>query len=793
MTKIEFRVTQAVIGIIAVVLILGVIFVSQHGPVWRETVGEQSANTDLKTFTSWNDVKLFLNSSSPSQRGYYGYGGDMAIATMATGAPTAGAVPRQASSAESTSTAQSQTATDFSTTNVQVEGVDEADKMKNDGKYIYTISGGNVVILEAYPASGMKILSTINDSTQFENLFVAGDKLVVFGSDNFNWEPIVIAQQREFGIEPTPAQVEGSEGSGNSGEGQVQIASTGSAQAGVATAQPGTAIAIAPSPGIARPTAIRPDIYPYPYYSASSVVKIYDISNRTSPQLLKTINYKGNYVSSRLIGNKVYLISSESIYYGGIPRPLYAIDGNVRAMQPSEINYFDYPFDNYQFTTILGLDLSDLQKEEQRKVVLMGGSDNVFVSLENAYITFTKYNYFQPMWQIYNTVVVPLMTPTFSEKLNAIDTVDMPEWRKENLKVQVAVDFISTLNQTQQQEIYSEINRGEENASRSYSPVETTSIHKFSLGNVIEYRGEGAVPGHVLNQFAMDENGGYFRIATTVGEVSRVRGETPSKNNLYVLDSALKIVGRLEDLAPGEKIYSARFLGNRAYLVTFKKVDPLFVIGLEDPTNPTLLGKLKIPGYSEYLHPYDETHLIGLGKDAVPAEEGNFAWYQGVKLTMFDVSNVSNPVELATYSIGDRGTDSTALQDHHAFLFSRARNLLVLPIRLAEINEAQYPRGVEPSSYGTFTFQGAYVFNVSLEGFALRGRISHANQEDLSKLGDYYYGYGTDVERSAYIGETLYTISQKWVKANNLQSLTEEGAVQLHFVEQQYGRPITIQ
>ena len=134
MTKIEFRVTQAVIGIIAVVLILGVIFVSQHGPVWRETVGEQSANTDLKTFTSWNDVKLFLNSSSPSQRGYYGYGGDMAIATMATGAPTAGAVPRQASSAESTSTAQSQTATDFSTTNVQVEGVDEADKMKNDGK-----------------------------------------------------------------------------------------------------------------------------------------------------------------------------------------------------------------------------------------------------------------------------------------------------------------------------------------------------------------------------------------------------------------------------------------------------------------------------------------------------------------------------------------------------------------------------------------------------------------------------------------------------------------------------------
>ncbi len=205
-----------------------------------------------------------------------------------------------------------------------------------------------------------------------------------------------------------------------------------------------------------------------------------------------------------------------------------------------------------------------------------------------------------------------------------------------------------------------------------------TGIHKIRLDNgYIEGVADGSVPGWVLNQFSMDESDGYFRIATTTGHAW---GVSTSKNNVYVLDEDLKVVGELEDLAPGEQIYSARFMGNRLYLVTFKKVDPLFVIDLADPTAPRVLGKLKIPGYSNYLHPYDEKHVIGLGKEAVDSEGGSFAWYQGVKLSLFDVSDVSNPREVAKLEIGDRGTDSPALYDHKAFLFSRERNLLVIPI-----------------------------------------------------------------------------------------------------------------
>ena len=148
----------------------------------------------------------------------------------------------------------------------------------------------------------------------------------------------------------------------------------------------------------------------------------------------------------------------------------------------------------------------------------------------------------------------------------------------------------------------------------------------------------------------------------------------------------LQTVGKLENLGTGENFHAARFMGNRCYLVTFQRTDPLFVIDLSQPNNPKLLGELIIPGYSDYLHPLDETHLIGLGKDAVAAE-GNFAWYLGLKLSIFDVADVNNPKEIAKFNIGDRGTSSEALYEPKAFLFDSSKGLLVLPVDLYLINQ----------------------------------------------------------------------------------------------------------
>ena len=306
---------------------------------------------------------------------------------------------------------------------------------------------------------------------------------------------------------------------------------------------------------------------------------------------------------------------------------------------------------------------------------------------------------------------------------------------------------------------------------------EKSSIHRIHIeGDSIEYVASGEVPGMVLNQFSMDEYEGYFRVATTT------HGET-SRNNIYILDMGLNIVGSLSDLAPGEMIYSARFMGERGYLVTFEMIDPLFVIDLSDPYNPRVLGELKITGYSNYLHPYDEDHLIGIGKEAVEAEEEGFAWYQGLKISLFDVSDVSNPVEIGDpVVIGERGSDSPVLWDHKAFLFDKSRNLMVMPVLVAEIDESEYPDGVPAWAYGEPVWQGAYVFHVSLDaGISVEGRITHI--EDIAEPGqEYYYFYSPfSVERCLYIDNVLYTISGAKIKMHNLENLDYIDEVELPF------------
>ncbi len=289
-----------------------------------------------------------------------------------------------------------------------------------------------------------------------------------------------------------------------------------------------------------------------------------------------------------------------------------------------------------------------------------------------------------------------------------------------------------------------------------------TTIYRVHIqANNMSCEASGKVNGHELNQFSMDEYDNHFRIVTT----NWANGT--QRNNLYVLNMNMSIVGKLEDLGVRENLHAVRFIGDRCYLVTFVQTDPLFVIDLTEPTNPTVLGELEIPGYSDYLHPYDENHIIGVGKEAVGASEGGFAWYQGVKISLFDVSNVSHPVQMANYVIGDRGTNTPVLTDHKAFLFDATRNLLVLPVSVAKIDETQYPYGVPSYAYGTTVWQGAYVFNVTLSnGITLRGRITH--MESGANVNDDSYW----VTRALYIENILYTVSDMKVKLSSLEDLT---------------------
>jgi uncharacterized secreted protein with C-terminal beta-propeller domain len=301
----------------------------------------------------------------------------------------------------------------------------------------------------------------------------------------------------------------------------------------------------------------------------------------------------------------------------------------------------------------------------------------------------------------------------------------------------------------------------------TWDATQETAIHRVSISQTdIKYEATGMVPGHVLNQFSMDENGGYFRVVTSNYDFGG------SQTNLYVLNLAMNRVGKLEGLSPGETFYAARFMGDRAYLVTFKRLDPLFVVDLQNPSKPSLLGQLNVTGVSDYLQPYDSGHLIGIGKSAIDVAWENAALFQGLKLSLFDVSNPSSPTDMSDFTVGDRGTDSPALTDQKAVLFDRTLNLLVLPAEVV----GRIPQSLSSTGYSGPTFQGAYVFQVTLQnGIVLRGSITHILNGELPGYNNSAYY----VTRSLYIGSVLYTISTAMIKMNSLTDLSEIGSISL--------------
>jgi inhibitor of cysteine peptidase len=547
--------------------------------------------------------------------------------------------------AEEDASAPASAGSDHSTTNIQVAGVDEADIVKTDGEYIYVASGNKTIIVKAYPPEEAQIVSQIELDGSIIGIFIYGDRLVLFEQEM----PYYFYYDE---------------------------------------------------PGVKDSSML--------YVSPTISIRVYDISDRANPQLAREVSSDGQYISSRMIGDYVYLVVNEPVYEeeGEPILPEIRVGGNETEIPATDIYYSDVADYYYMYTTIIAINTQNDGEEPTYETILLGASSTLYVSLNNIYLTF-------PVW-------------------------------------------------------------GTDILGREVRDSPRTSVHRIHIeGAEIEYMASGDVPGMVLNQFSMDEYDGYFRIATTTW------GETTA-NHVYVLDMELNIVGSLEDLAPGETIYSARFMGERGYMVTFKQVDPLFVIDLSDPNNPRELGYLKVTGYSDYLHPYDETHIIGIGKETTDA--GEFAWYQGVKISLFDVSDVNNPQEIDKLEIGDRGTESPVLWDHKAFLFDRSRNLMVMPILLAEVDQSQYPEGVPSWAYGEPVWQGAYVFDISVDdGLQIRGRITHI--EDIADPEYYYYYSPFAVERSLYIEDVLYTISQAKIKMNSLETLDYINEVELPYTE----------
>ena len=527
---------------------------------------------------------------------------------------------------------------DYSKTNTQVEGVDEADIVKTDGRYIYYLKNDKLTIADT--SNNKLVLTsklTFDDEFYPAEIYINDNKLVIIGT--------VRHEQK---------------------------------------------------------SQKRSKRYYYPSYSEYTAAKIYNIEDKSNAKEERTVEIEGNYLSSRMIGRNLYLISNKYEYNAWLCKE-YELDElredefkpEYRDTVVSEnIKYVDFDCIYYipesEDTSYLNIASLDITKNEPANIEsYLGAGNQIYASTNNIYVTKQKYNY-----------------------------------------------------------------------ERRYYET-STEIYKFELKDAkCKFVKSGEVPGTILNQFSMDEKDGYFRIATTTYGWS----SDDNVNNMYVLDEKLETVGKVEGLAEGEKIYSVRFMGDRAYMVTFVQTDPLFVIDLSTPTAPKVLGELKIPGYSKYLHPYDETHLIGIGEDTkvVNYGYGDVVKTNGMKMALFDVTDPTNPKEMYSVNIGKEGTYSEILNNHKALLFSKEKNIIAFPISMT-------------SDEYEVTFQGAIVYGLSLDkGFELKGKISKYQQNEDSR----YYNRA-NIDRIIYIQDTLYTLSKDLIKATDMNTMETQDNLSL--------------
>ena len=540
----------------------------------------------------------------------------------------------------------------YSNTNIQVAGVDEADTVKTDGKYLYVIANNTVYVMDAgstNPADAKVLAKISSDGTYLSGIYLSqdGSKLAVLGTKYVTYTEV----NKDSSL-----------------------------------------------------------IMPPYWNSGSTFVQVYDLTKKASPALTRNFTISGSYFNSRMIGNYIYTIITENVYTdnGKANLPVVISGAEASNVEPSRIFYTDSADSSYSYTTVIGLNLMD-NSVPSKTTIMMGGASDMFVSANSIYVTYQAWN----------------------------------------------------------------------------TESQNTNIYRISVnqGN-LKIEAKGSVPGSTINKYAMDEYNGYFRIATTTwmqdnattldGAIFKV---TRQLNSIYVLKPDLTISGKLERFKMDESIYSVRFIGNKCYIVTFKQIDPFFVIDMSNPAAPKVAGELKIPGYSSYLHPYDENHIIGIGM------ENNT-----VKLSLFDVTNVNAPKETAKYIVQSQWSDSPIAYDSHAFLFDVQRQLLVIPV---SINNNLF--GIKPvigsaekdsvaSAIAPSYWQGVYVFNLNTaNGFTLRGNITQIDNSDQTKAGDYYWMDSNFViNRALYIGNILYTVSNGAVQLNSLDNLALLGKISLN-------------
>lgn len=466
---------------------------------------------------------------------------------------------------------------DYSDTNNQVEGVQEADIIKTDGEYIYAAVDGDVYLLRENGGnpeilSKIEKIDTVSEegenicgiSERINDIYIAGDRMVLI--------KYVADYDAYYDMMEDAAETDAAPANG--------------------------CVIYGPPAGLAKYTAA-----------------VYDITDRSHPVLLNELGQSGTLIDSRMVGDILYLVYS------------YYVPGEIDETDPS--------------TYVPALYLGDAKTEVAADDIMLLGEPGAA-----QYLTVSSIDVGSPAEFLDTQSILGCGSDIYCNS-------------------ETLVVALTTMEET------NDVSK------------DKTELFRFSLKDgAVTMESQGSVPGYVLNQFSMDEYNGYFRIVTTEnvthyfneGGIASAEQEK-TRNHLFVLDESMNIVGSIEDLARGESIYSARFMGDTGYFVTYRQVDPLFTVDLSTPSEPKILSELKVPGFSNYLHPFGDGLLLGFGQNS-DEESGEI---QGLKLSMFDTSDPAAVAEKHSELLGKKYMWSNAIGNHKAILVDSEKNLIGFP------------------------------------------------------------------------------------------------------------------
>jgi uncharacterized secreted protein with C-terminal beta-propeller domain len=568
--------------------------------------------------------------------------------------------------------AQPRAAHSASGTNNQVAGVDEADIVKTDGRYVYLASNGALRIALAMDP---KIVSVTKLPGAARELFVSGDRAVIYASTGAQAARCTYGYDCTFG-----------------GDG------------------------------------------------SSTKVLVFDVADHTAPKLVRELDLSGSLVAARRIGNAVHTVVADN----DAPGPAYET-------WPANLDMCG------TMENVVRAKFAKLKADNERKI---RAKTTMFPTLRDQGVERALCDGLLRTairdGQAFTTVVSFDLTDDKSAAASA------------TLQSRPGAVFAS------ENALYLSVVHQKRAAAGKWYPTyssvdEASEIHKFRIGSSpkdTRYVGSGIVPGHVLNQFAMDEWYGYLRVATTKGRVPDPKVASVLSVLAEGQGGNLVRVGAIDGIARGEDIRAVRFDDDRAYVVTFKKTDPLFVMDLYQPAHPVILGELKIPGFSTYIHRIDPEHLLSIGFDA--NDHGDFAYFDGVILQLFDVKNPTEPRLLHKEKIGTRGSSSEAATDHLAFNYFADRGLLAIPMTICE-------GGGDGRNGGDLTFSGLLVYDVDLDrGFTRLGGIDHGKKG--VSCGTWWSNANSAVKRSLFLDDLVYSIATDRVKVQRMGRFGEDVA-----------------